>query len=225
MEIKYFNDATGQRIESFRVTGFKYLRNQTFPKKFYENAVEVFLNDLRSFRNNPLSPAWNFIDRESFGNFGTGYFNITKLPKLYDVLKLGNKFNNPFMVRDNVQVGGHGRSLIAGRYFPDRKYDIVYHTDEVGGEELVWKYLDELFQFQWQNVVVCLDHIRDDIYQIRGAEFVSDDRFDRPIKRGIDTFLEDLSAESDWKKMRQYILTWKGDDLHLLDKIVDNDLL
>ncbi len=121
--ILYFNDKTGESLnlgDQLKVVGYKYEHN-TISEKLFRESLSIFKRDIKHFKSTPFNPAWNRPYDDVFIEFREGYWLITKLIHLYDVLVKEGRFKQPFVIDPNKEKllsCGHGRTLIGYRYFP-----------------------------------------------------------------------------------------------------------
>jgi hypothetical protein len=231
--ILYFNDKNGDSLNfgsDMKIIGYEYERNTISEKRFQESMC-VFKKDIGKYRSMPLSPAWRSPHDNAFMDFREGYWLITKLIHLYDVLIEDGRFKQPFIIRNNILSGGHGRTLIGYRYFPYLVHEYITHDVKygIGGEELVQEYV---------NLIGCEDDFEkecvvslcpfEEKWQIVSVNFVTkeylSERLKKPVIRQLDPFLEDVCACRDWhgikSKVKSAKLNTDEDYMQLLDEIV-----
>jgi hypothetical protein len=234
--ILYFNDKTGESLnlgDQLKVVGYKYEHN-TISEKLFRESLSIFKRDIKHFKYAPFNPAWNRPYDDVFIEFREGYWLITKLIHLYDVLVKEGGFKQPFVIDPNKEKllsCGHGRTLIGYRYFPYLVHNYTTHSMEygVGGDELVRKYLSLVGSgddFDKEYVVSLLP--LQDMWQIRSVNFVSkeylSERLKKSTTRQLDPFLEKVCTFDDWLEIKSKIklakLETDEDYLQLLDDII-----
>ena len=239
-EILYFDDFSGKRIEFDeppQILGFNWQRRK-IPETLFFEALKIFKRDIQIFKSKPLGPGWVRSDKDSFINYKQGFWLLTKLTHLYNVLETEGRFNQPFIIsltkRDGKLCGGHGRTLIGYRYFPDIVHEYSIHDKKygIGGEEIVRKYIESAAHGDDLDKEYAISLIPSQgAWQIKSVNFLTkeylEERFKRPVTRQLDPFLENICYLDDWKEIKGKILNadLKSDDdyLELLDFMVKNE--
>lgn len=223
MKIVAKNDLTGEYIEGkFQVLNVEFLRDVRISKEQIIESLKVFQFDINHALN--LSEESYRIREEVISNNyfspDTGkltgvkrnvenYFDVfTKLPFLYLDLQKDGGFQYPYIHSPKGGfAGGHGRTLVNYRYFPEITNDIIHqHSDlGVGGFEVLEEVTDFVSNNRYwkgKDIDVALFGLErfGDVWFIKHIDFVSSDYLSNHANFRPEYFVEMACNVDIWKK-------------------------
>lgn len=248
MKIEVFDDSIGKPLnlsEDFRMFGVEFIKDARVDREQIVESLKVFRDDINHAMN--VSKEHYEIREESISNntfspktgklIGTkrnidNYFDIfTKLPFLYLDLKRDCMFQYPYLRSPSGGfAGGHGRTLINYRYFPQVTNDVIHQHQDLGfgGVEVI----DEVINFvsnnkYWvgKNIDVALVGLKQlkGVWFIKHIDFISNDYLNNHANFRPEYFVEMACNVDLWKRQKKSI-DFQKNLLDILDSLVLDNL-
>ncbi len=232
-DIKYFHDQSGEELifteeNPLQIMGFEYRESEKITKEMYKDGLRVFMEDVLECRDmdGPFCSEISYIERLEGQRQNKVYFDrFTKLVYLYLDLLLEKSFMYPIVLNDDVIKSGHGRSLLAWRYFPEKTFDFVVNSTSfgIGSEELMQDFVDKVKNgTYWKNIdisdktiILNIENVEDyklndrDLFFIKSIEFVDDNYYQTFQNIRPDYFLENSCKIEIWHRMKDVIINYK----------------
>jgi hypothetical protein len=255
-DIKYFDDVTGERLffsktNPLKVMNFEYRRNQKIVEDRFNESLKVFMSDVLDVKKTYVDSSYEkeYVNGVPYGGppgiFEPIYFDIfTKLGYLYLDLIEHKSYMYPFIYtphtlrsKNQLQAGGHGRALIAYRYFPEFEFDISVHSSDygVGSEEICHRFIDSVLENRyWKDfdlsnkvIIMTIENFQD-LYYIKSIDITDEDYFNNYKARIPESFIEKSANIELWNSIKESIINFDvnnyNDLVVLLDQIIFDNL-